>query len=119
MICEDPREEPEGWEWRDARGSSVQANAGGRGEGKGTRSRKEQIRKEIRDERRMLLETLADAGKSLSLLRTKRINNAQTAVDTWSDTKRVGGRQRLFQMTLRMWMSWKGCGGTFKLTELN
>ena len=73
---------PGGWEWRDARGSSVQANAGGRGEGKGTRSRKEQIRKEIRDERRMLLETLADAGKSLSLLRTKRISIAQTAVDT-------------------------------------
>ena len=98
----------------------MQANAGGRGEGKETRSRKEQIRKEIRDERRMLLETLADAGKSLSLLRTKRINNAQTAVDTWSDTERVGGRQRRFQMTLWVWMSWKGCGGRrFKLTELN
>ena len=76
--------------------------------------------REIRDERRMLLETQADAGKSLSLLRTQRINNAQTAVDTWGDTKSVGGRQRRFQMTLRMWMSWKGCGGRrFKLTELN
>ena len=69
----------------------MQANAGGRGEGKETTSRKEQIRKERRDERRMLLETQADAGKSRSLLRTKRINNAQTAVDTWSDTKRVMG----------------------------
>ena len=67
--------------------------------------------REIRDERRMLLETQADAGKSLNLLRTQRINNAQTAVDTWGDTKSVGGRQRRFQMTLRMWMSWKGCGG--------
>ena len=110
---------PGGWEWRDARGSSVQANAGGRGEGEETTSREEQIRKEIRDERRMLLETLADAGKSLSLLRTKRISSAQTAVDAWSDSKRVGGRQRRFQTTMRMWMSWKGCGGTFKLTELN
>ena len=76
--------------------------------------------REIRDERRMLLETQADAGKSRSLLRTKRINNnAQTTVDTWTDTKRVGGRQRRFQMTLWVWwMSWKGCGGQFKLTEL-
>ena len=109
---------PGGGEWRDARGSSVQANAGGRGEGKETRSRKEQIRKAIRDERRMLLETLADAGKSLSLLRTKRISNAQTAVDPWSGSKRVGGTQRRFQMTLWEWMSWKSSGGQFKLTEL-
>ena len=60
----------------------------------------------------------ADDSHCGSLLRTKRINNAQTAVDTWGDNKSVGGRRRRFQMTLRMWMSWKGCGGTFKLTEL-